>query len=71
MALYLSLMLLFCEVILCVMVTVSLNDMMQLIMTVVIIGLIFGGQVLTIIRIILRVNFKKAFDDLRNPKDDR
>ena len=26
---------------------------------------------LTIIRIILKVNFKKAFDDLRDPKGDR
>lgn len=26
---------------------------------------------LTIIRIVLKVNFKKAFDDLRDPKCDR
>lgn len=38
---------------------------------IVIAGLIFAGQVLTIIRIVLKVNFKKVFDDLKNPYKDR
>ena len=62
-------MLFLCLIILCVLASAELKDMMQLVMTVLIVSLIFVGQVLTIIRIILRVNFKKAFDDLKNPKD--
>jgi hypothetical protein len=42
-----------------------------MIMTVVIVGLIFVGEVLSVIRVIVKVNFKKAFDDLKNPKHDR
>lgn len=33
--------------------------------------MIFIGQVLTVIRIMLKVNFKKVFDDLKNPKSDK
>lgn len=44
---------------------------MNLVMTVLIIALILVGQILTIIRIVLKVNFKKAFDDLKDPRNDR
>ena len=58
-------------VLVCVLKVANLNNTMQFIFTLLIIVLVFIGQVLTIIRLILRVNFKKAFDDLRNPKCDR
>jgi hypothetical protein len=34
-----------------------------------IIALILIGEVLTVIRIVIKVNFKKAFDDLRDPNE--
>jgi hypothetical protein len=35
-----------------------------------IMGLVAVGEVLTIIRLAVKVNFKKAFDDLKNPHQD-
>lgn len=71
MALYLSAMLVASEILLCVINAVSLTEIMQLTITFIIVGLIMLGQILTIIRIVLKVNFKKAFDDLKNPNSDR
>jgi len=44
---------------------------MNLVLTLLIVGLILIGQILTIIRIVLKVNFKKAFDDLKDPRNER
>jgi hypothetical protein len=33
-------------------------------------GLVAIGEILTIIRVAVKVNFKKAFDDLKNPHKD-
>lgn len=44
---------------------------MNLVMTILIICFILVGQILTIIRIVLKVNFKKAFDDLKDPRNER
>ncbi len=33
-------------------------------------GLVAIGEILTIIRVAIKVNFKKAFDDLKNPHKD-
>lgn len=59
------------EILLCVVHAAALSDSMQLIIVFVIVGLVMLGQILTIIRIVLKVNFKKAFDDLKNPHKDR
>ena len=55
----------------CVIKAAAMEESLQLTITFIIIGVIFIGQVLTIIRIVLKVNFKKAFDDLKNPNSDR
>lgn len=70
-ALYLALMLLLCEVVLCVISSANLPEGMELVMTIIIVALVLVGEILTITRIALRVNMKKAFDDLKNPKGDR
>lgn len=71
MALYLTIMLLASLAILCVMKSTSLGESMNLVMTILIICFILVGQILTIIRIVLKVNFKKAFDDLKDPRNER
>ena len=50
-----------------IIVSTSPNEQMQLILTFIIVSLIGIGEILTIIRIIVKVNFKKAFDDLKSP----
>lgn len=71
MAFYLAIMLLISEILLCVVNAASLTENMSLAITFIIVGLILVGQILTIVRIILKVNFKKAFDDLKDPRKDR
>lgn len=41
-----------------------------MVMAYIIIGMIFIGEVISIIRLVLKVNFKKAFDDLKNHDAD-
>ena len=46
----------------------------SLLYTCLITGFIIIGEILTIIRLVLKVNFKKAFDDLKNhnnPKENQ
>lgn len=51
--------------------TSDLTENLSLIVTFTMVGLIGLGEILTIIRIIAKVNFKKAFDDLKSPFGDR
>ncbi len=70
-ALYNHIMLLVCMTLLCVMQSSTQTEMLSFIFICLIAGLILIGEVLTIIRVMLKVNFKKAFDDLKNPMSDR
>ncbi len=60
-----------CLVMLSIMKTSDLTENLSLIVTFTMVGLIGLGEILTIIRIIAKVNFKKAFDDLKSPFGDR
>lgn len=64
-------MLLTCMVLFSISQSISLTEQISMIITCLIVGLIFLGELLTIIRIVLKVNFKKAFDDLKNPFADQ
>ena len=68
-ALYLQIMLFVSLVVLCLIRSVD-SEKMSLIFTFLIMGLIAIGEILTIIRVVVKVNFKKAFDDLKNPHKD-
>lgn len=64
-------MLALCLILLCIIRADSTaSEKAQLIETYIIVALIFIGEVLTIIRIVAKVNFKKAFDDLKNPNEE-
>ena len=70
-ALYLHVMLSFSLVLLCLVnAGQDTSEQAQLSYSYIILGLICVGEILTAIRIALKVNFKKAFDDLKNPNDD-
>jgi hypothetical protein len=64
-------MLLTSEVLFCVVQSVSLGEQIKIIIACLVIGLIMLGEILTAIRIVLKVNFKKAFDDLKSPFADK
>ena len=44
----------------------KLTEAQAILYTIFIIGLIVVGEILTVIRLILKVNFKKAFESLKN-----
>lgn len=64
-------MLLVTLVLLCVVQSTSLSEQVSLIIACLIVGLIFVGEVLTVVRVVVKVNFRKAFDDLKNPFADK
>jgi hypothetical protein len=68
-ALYLQVMLLTCLVLFSVVQSSTLSEQVSLIITCLVVGLVMIGEVLTVVRVVLKVNFKKAFDDLKNPFD--
>jgi hypothetical protein len=49
----------------------QITEQIKVIVTCLVVGLILLGEILTVIRIILKVNFKKAFDDLKSPFADK
>lgn len=56
-----------CLIFVCLIGTNSkLTEAQAILYTIFIIGLIVVGEILTVIRLILKVNFKKAFESLKN-----
>jgi len=53
----------------CVLQNSSLTEDFSFIVTLIIAGLILLGEILSIIRIVVKVNFKKTFDEVKNPYD--